>query len=72
MTLVRDIAKELLGMFLADARLSGTVLILVALVAYLVDGDGLDPLIGGAILIAGCLAILATVTTAEARRRRRD
>jgi Flp pilus assembly protein TadB len=71
MTILRDILAELVGMFLGDARLATAVLALVAVVAMLVDLAGLDALVGGAGLLIGCLAILAIVTTAEARQRRR-
>ena len=72
MTLLRDISSELIGMFLADAKLSGAILTLVAAVAYLVDVSGLvTPLIGGAVLLVGCLSILVGVTAIEARRRHR-
>ena len=42
MTLIRDIASELAGMFLADARLSAAILLLVVLVAALVAGLGVQ------------------------------
>ena len=68
MTLLGDIARELLGMFLADAKLSGAILVLVATVAYLVDGsEWITPFAGGAALLVGCLVILVGVAAAEAR-----
>jgi len=69
MNLLKDVLAELIGMFLADARLSGAVLILVGAVALLIGRLGVEPLVGGAILMLGCLAILAAVTTVTARRR---
>ncbi len=71
MTLLRDIAKELLGMFLADARLTGAILALVLLVAGLVSSLGVELLIGGGTLLVGCLAILVEAAVREARHRRR-
>lgn len=69
MMLLRDIAGELVGMFVADAKLSGAILLLVAATAFLVDLSGmLPPLLGGALLLLGCLAILVGVTALEARR----
>jgi len=68
MSLIRDVANELLGMFLADARLTGAVLLLVCAAALLVDAEQIDPLVGGAGLLVGCLLILMAVTTAAARR----
>lgn len=69
MTLLRDIAKELLGMFLADARLTGAILALVLLVAGLILSLGVDPLVGGGTLLVGCLAILVEAAVRETRRR---
>jgi Flp pilus assembly protein TadB len=71
-TLLRDIVAELLGMFLADARLSVAILLLVLVVAALVDGAGLGPLIGGAALLIGCIAILVEAAVRESRRRKRE
>lgn len=70
MTLVRDIASELLGMFLADARLSHAIVALVLLVAGLVRFAGVEPLIGGALLLAGSLLILVEAAAREARNRK--
>lgn len=69
MSLLREVLAELLGMFLADARLSVAVLVLVGAVAVMIDGFGVPPLAGGAVLLLGCLAILGAVTTATSRRR---
>ncbi len=70
MNIIGDVAKELYSMFLADAALSGAILVLVAAIAVAVSGLGLDHGLGGAALIAGCLAIIVAVTAREARRRR--
>ena len=72
MTLLRDIANELVGMFLADSRLSGAVLALVLIVAGLTNSLGVEPLIGGGVLVAGCPLILVEAAFREARRRRRS
>ena len=72
MTLLRDIANELVGMFLADSRLSGAVLALVRIVAALTNSLGVEPLIGGGVLVAGCPLILVEAAFREARRRRRS
>jgi len=69
MTLLREIAGELIGMFLADSRLTAAVLALVALVAGLVLALGLDPLIAGGVLLIGCHLILVEAALREARRR---
>jgi len=70
MNLVREVAGELLGMFLADARLTGAVLALVLLVAALRMKAGVAPLLLGCLLLAGCLVILVEAAAREARRRR--
>lgn len=69
MSILLEVLKELLSMFLADARLTGAVLALVGAVALAIGRGGVDPLLAGAGLLAGCLAILAVVTTLQARRR---
>ncbi len=58
MSIVRDVAKELLGMFLADARLTTTILILVAVVAALAVGLRVNPILCGGLLLAGSLQIV--------------
>jgi len=69
MSLLQDVIKELIGMFVADVGLTCAILILVAVVALLVEGNILDPLIGGCGLLVGCLAIVAAVTLIEAKQR---
>jgi hypothetical protein len=69
MSIIIDVATELLGMFLADARLTLATLVLVALVAGFVDALHYAPLLGGALLLFGCLAILIEAAVREARRR---
>ena len=70
MSFIGDVAKELLGMFLADARLTITILLLVALVAAAV-ALGIDPVFAGAFLLLGSLHTVADAALREARRRRR-
>jgi len=70
MTILRDVAGMLFGMFMADRALSGAVLCLVGLVGIAIKAAGLHPLYGGAALIVGCIGIIAVVTMNEARRRR--
>jgi len=71
-SLLRDVAAELIGMFLADLRLSGAILILVLSVAGLVATFAAEPLIGGAALLLGCHLILIEAAFREARRRARS
>jgi hypothetical protein len=69
MSIIADVSKELLGMFLADARLTTATLILVAIVAALVIALQVEPLLGGGLLLLGCLAILVEAAAREAARR---
>ena len=68
MNLVRDVVGELISMFLGDARLSAGVVAVVALSALLIDVLGVEPLIGGAVLVVGCLAVLVGAVMSAARR----
>ena len=70
MSIIGDVSKELLGMFLADARLTIATLFLVAIVAGLIVAVR-DPLFAGGVLIVGCLAIVAEAACREARQRDR-
>jgi hypothetical protein len=69
MSIIVEVAKELLGMFLADARLTTATLVLVAIVAGLVVALRIEPLLGGCVLLVGCLAILVAAAVREARGR---
>lgn len=68
MTILRDVLAELFGMFLGDIRLSGAVLAVVAGAALMIDVGHVEPLFGGGVLLAGCLAVLlAAVRQASLR-----
>ena len=58
MTMLKELAAELIGMFVAERRLTISVLAIVAMVASLVDLIGVAPLLGGTALLLGCLALL--------------
>ncbi len=66
MNILRDVAKELLSMFLADFRLTLSIPLLVAIAAISVDW--LHPLVGGAILVVGTLLILVEAVAREVKR----
>jgi hypothetical protein len=70
MTIVLDVVKGLLGMFLADARLTAATLILVAIVSGLIARLGVDPILGGGLLLVGSLAIVVATAHREAGLRR--
>jgi hypothetical protein len=58
MNLAKSIFKELLSLFVDDGNLAIQSLALVLVVAVLVKGFGLEPLVGAGLLLAGCLVIL--------------
>jgi hypothetical protein len=66
MDILKDVAKELLAMFLADFRLTFSILILVAIAGISVDW--LYPIVGGAILVVGIVLILVEAVAREAKR----
>ncbi len=68
MNTLGEILNEVVGMFLADARLTLAVLGLVAVVAVLVTALRAGPFLGGGILVLGCVAILVEAASREARR----
>ena len=69
MSIMVEVARELLGMFMADARLTAATLALVAIVAGVVRALPAEPLWGGAVLVLGCLAILVGAVVREAKSR---
>ena len=71
MTMIRLVFKELVGMFVDDGSLALLALILIALIAAAVKLLALPPLIGGLLLLAGCLAILLESTRRAARDKAR-
>ncbi len=62
-----DVAKELIGMFLADARLTISILVLVALAAALVDWLHVNAVVSGALLVVGSLLILVEAIVRQAK-----
>lgn len=67
MILARDIAKELVDMFVADARLSVSILVLVLIVWAL--AARLSPLLAGGVFVLGCLTVLVATVAYEAREK---
>lgn len=58
MGMLKEVLAELIGMFVGDARLTIPILALVAASAALINLAGVDPLLGGGILLIGCLLLL--------------
>lgn len=71
MTVIGEVLKELFGMFVADARLSLAILLLVAIVAIFVAAFPAEPVFGGSLLLFGCITILIEAVRREARARMR-
>lgn len=67
MTIIVEVAKELLTMFLADAWLTTATLALVAFVASLIVFMNAPPLLGGGLLLLGSVAILLRASFRGAR-----
>jgi hypothetical protein len=67
MSVLKELAAELVGMFVAEKRLAITVLAIVAITGLSVDFAGLNPLIGGAVLLFGCLMLLIESVCRAAR-----
>ncbi len=70
MNVIGDVAKELLGMFLGDARLTIGVVVMVSLVDGLLVFLHIAPIIGGALLLIGSLLIVIEAAVRQARPRR--
>lgn len=68
MTILSDVLAELFGMFVGDARLTAAVLLVVAIAAALIDLGDVQPLIGGGVLLVGCLVVLIGAVMRAARR----
>lgn len=67
MNAIRLVAKEFFGMFVDDGSLALLALLLVAVVTVAVKLLALPPLVGGALLLVGCLAILLLSVRRAAR-----
>ncbi len=69
MTILKDVIAELFGMFVGDAPRSAAILFVVAGAAGLIDLAGASPIIGGTVLLAGCLAVMIGAVLRAARVR---
>jgi hypothetical protein len=67
MKMLGEIAAELAAMFVGDARLSITILAVIALAAAIIAIGGVDPLVGGAVLLVGSLSALVENVRHSAR-----
>ena len=67
MTVLREVVAELIGMFVAEKRLTIAVLTVVTVAGCLVDFTDLDPLVGGSVVLSGCLILLIESVCRSAR-----
>ena len=67
MTVLKDVAAELFGMFVAEKRLTIAILTVVTMAGCLVGFTDLDPLVGGTVVLFGCLTLLIESVTRSAR-----
>jgi hypothetical protein len=72
MNILKDVLSELFSMFVADARLTVAILVIVVTTALMIGATNLSPLIGGLFLLLGCIAVLFFSVRREATRRLRD
>jgi len=68
MSIFIQVLKDLVKMFVADARMTTAILALVALVAALVKWTHIDPLTIGWLLPAGCIILLIASALAAAAK----
>ncbi|TGV12038.1 hypothetical protein EN816_20680 [Mesorhizobium sp. M8A.F.Ca.ET.173.01.1.1] len=71
MNVLHLVAREFFGMFVDDGSLALLALVLVAAVTAGVKLLALPPLLGGALLLVGCLAILLQSVRRAARHAHR-
>ena len=69
MTMLKELAVELVGMFAGEKRLTLAVLALVAAAGCLLDFTTLNELIAGAVLPFGCALLLIENVCRSARAR---
>jgi hypothetical protein len=67
MTVLKEVVAELIGMFVAEKRLTIAVLTVVITAGCLVDLTDLDPLVGGNVVLFGCLILLIESVCRSAR-----
>lgn len=69
MKLLRVIAGELVGLFVDDEFLAVAVVAVVVVAAVLREALHVDPMIGAAVLLGGCLVVLVASVLRGARSR---
>jgi hypothetical protein len=69
MTMFKELAAELIGVFVGEWRMTIAVLAIVAVTGSLIEFTGLDELVGGVVLLFGCLILLVDNIRRSARPR---
>ena len=69
MKIIQEVLAELFSMFWADARMTTTILLLVATAAALVNFTSVNSILIGVLLLLGCLAIVIEAAVRETRKR---
>ena len=67
MTVLKEVVAELIGMFAGEKRLTIAALTVVTISGCLVDFTDLDPLVGGTVVLFGCLILLVESVCRSAR-----
>ena len=70
MNILREVGGELLKMFVGDGWLAAGVVAVVSAAGLLTRLGGVPPLIGGAILFLGCIAVLVISVALAGRQHR--
>jgi len=70
MNILREVAGELLKMFVGDAWLTVGILTVVTLTGLLTGSGAAPSLVGGAILFLGCIVVLVASVVLAGRRHR--
>jgi hypothetical protein len=58
MTVLKEVVAELMSMFVGERRLTIAVLVVVTVAGCLANFTDLDPLVGGTMMLLGCLILL--------------
>lgn len=69
MKIIQEVLAELFSMFWADARMTTSILILVAIAATLLNYTSINPLVAGGLILFGCLATVVEAAFRETRKR---
>lgn len=69
MSILKVVFREFFGMFIDDGALALLALLLIAAVGVLVKFAHVDALLGAALLLVGCLMVLAESVARAARKR---